>query len=196
MRVGLTGGIASGKSSVSDMLRGFGAVVIDYDGLAREAVRPGSEALAAIEERFGPSVIAADGSLDRPALGAIVFDDDEARRDLEGITHPAIRSLARELDHAATAVGAVVVHDHPLLVEMGTVEPCDLVLVVDTSVESQVQRMMADRAMTEEDARARIAAQATREDRLAVADIVIDNSGTVDDLRDTVTRVWDRLRHT
>lgn len=189
MRVGLTGGIASGKSAVSAVLRDLGAVIIDYDALARDAVAVGTPALAAIAERFGASVIGSDGSLDRPALGAVVFHDPEARRALEEITHPAIRALARQRDAAAGAE-AVVVHDHPLLVEMGAAAACDQVVVVDVPVQVQVDRMVHERSMTEDEARARIAAQATREERRAAADVVIDNTGSLDDLRDHVAGLW------
>lgn len=192
LRVGLTGGIASGKSTVSRRLADLGAVVIDYDLLAREVVEPGAPALAAIADRFGPEVIGPDGRLDRPALGALVFSDASALRDLESITHPAIRALAvRREDEAGP--DAVVVHDNPLLVEMGGAASCDHVIVVDAPVEVQVERMVRDRGMSESDARARIAAQASREDRLAAADIVLDNTGTVEALVAAVDAVWASL---
>lgn len=192
MRIGLTGGIASGKSAASAILADFGARIIDYDLLAREAVQPGTPGLAAIAERFGPSVIDTDGRLDRPALGAIVFTDEQARRDLEAITHPAIRALALRRDQEAPD-DAIVVHDHPLLVEMGTAVPCDVVIVIDVPVETQVERLARDRGMTPADARARIAAQTSREERSAVADVVIDNTGTLDDLRLRLREVWDHI---
>lgn len=191
-QVGLTGGIGSGKSTVSARFAELGAVVVDYDQLAREAVEPGSPALAAIAERFGSDVLAGDGSLDRPALGAVVFADDAARRDLEAITHPAIRDLAAARV-AAAADDAVVVHDHPLLVEMGMAEVCDVVVVVDVDPEVQVQRLVEQRGMTESDARARLAAQASREQRLAAADEVLDNGGTRGDLLAAVDALWERL---
>lgn len=192
MRVGLTGGIGAGKSLVSVLLAERGAVVIDYDLLAREAVEVGTPALAAIVERFGPGVLLPDGTLDRPALGAVVFGDDDARRDLEAITHPAIGTLAWERD-AAAPDGAVLVHDHPLLVETGVAELMDLVVVVDAPEEAQLDRLTRLRRMSEAEARSRIAAQATRADRIAAADVVIDNSGSVEDLVPQVDELWARL---
>jgi dephospho-CoA kinase len=169
-----------------------GAFVIDYDLMAREAVAVGTPALAAIVERFGSRVLLPDGTLDRPALGAIVFDDEDARRDLEAITHPAIGRLAWERD-AAAPDGAVIVHDHPLLVETGLAELMELVVVVDAPEEVQVDRLVRLRRMSEADARARIAAQATREVRIAAADVVIDNAGSVEQLVPQVDALWDRL---
>ncbi|WP_311210700.1 MULTISPECIES: dephospho-CoA kinase [unclassified Aeromicrobium] len=192
LQVGLTGGIGSGKSTVSARLSELGAVVVDYDLLAREAVEPGSAALAAIGARFGDAVIAPDGTLDRPALGSVVFADEQARRDLEAITHPAIRELAAARVAQAPAE-AVVVHDHPLLVEMGMAGQCDTVVVVDVPTDVQVERLVEQRGMTEADARARLAAQTSREDRLAVADEVLDNSGTREQLLDAVDALWERL---
>ncbi len=192
MRVGLTGGVASGKSTVSAILAELGAVVVDADLLAREVVAPGTEGLRRVVEEFGADVLAADGSLDRPALGAIVFGDEPARRRLEAIVHPLVRARAREVERAAPE-GAVVVHDIPLLAETGQADRFDAVLVVDVPVETQVARMVEQRGMSAEEARARIAAQATRERRLAVATHVIDNTGTVEDLRDRVTEVFEEL---
>lgn len=192
LRVGLTGGIGSGKSTVSSLLAQHGAVVIDYDRLARDVVEPGSPALDLIAERFGAGVIAADGSLDRPALGALVFADPEALSDLNGITHPAIRSLGHDRESAA-GPDAVVVHDNPLLVEMGAAAACDVVVVVDVPVEVQVRRLTTLRGMTEADARARIAAQASREERTGAADLVIDNTGPQDELASIVGGLWDEL---
>ncbi len=191
-RVGLTGGIGSGKSTVSALLAKRGADVIDYDQLAREAVEPGTPGLAAIVERFGDDVIADDGTLDRPALGAVVFVDDSARADLEAITHPAIRDLilARE---ASVPDDGVVVHDHPLLVEVGIAARCDLVVVVDVPEDVQVERLVTLRGMTEADARARLAAQGSRQDRLAAADVVIDNAGPIADLEAHVDALWARI---
>ncbi|WP_243697251.1 dephospho-CoA kinase [Aeromicrobium phragmitis] len=192
LRVGLTGGIGSGKSTVSALLRERGAVVIDYDQLARDVVAPGQPALAAIAQRFGEGVLLSDGTLNRPALGAIVFTDAAAREDLEAITHPAIRDRATQLEHAAGEDG-IVVHDNPLLVEMGAAEHCDVVVVVDVPEQVQIDRLVRDRQMSEDDARARIAAQASRAQRMAVADHVIDNSGTKNELVRTVGGLWDEL---
>ncbi len=192
MRVGLTGGIGSGKSTVSTLLADRGAVVIDYDKLAREVVEVGTPGLAAIVERFGAGVLLPDGSLDRPALGAIVFGDQDARLDLESITHPAIGKLAWARDEDASE-GSVVVHDHPLLVEAGLANFMDLVVVVDVPEDVQVERLVRLRGMAEDDARARIAAQASRENRRAAADVVIDNSGTPEDLAAAVDDLWARL---
>jgi dephospho-CoA kinase len=192
LRVGLTGGIGSGKSTVSALLAGHGAVVVDYDRLAREVVEPGRPALTAIAARFGDGVIAADGTLDRPALGAIVFGDAAALADLNGITHPAIRDLAAEREREAGA-DAVVVHDNPLLVEMGADAQCDVVVVVDVPVEVQVERLTTVRGMSADEARARIAAQASREQRTGVADLVIDNTGPESELALIVGGIWSEL---
>jgi len=193
LRVGLTGGIGSGKSTVSTLLAAHGAVVIDYDLLAREVVEPGTPALAAIVDRFGTGILTSEGALDRPALGAIVFADADARRDLERITHGAIMARAVELE-AAAAPDAIVVHDNPLLVEMGATGRVDLVLVVDAPEDVQVRRLVELRGMSEDDARARIAAQASRETRTGAADIIVDNTGSPDELALIVGDVWDELR--
>jgi dephospho-CoA kinase len=190
--VGLTGGVASGKSTVAALLRDLGAVVIDADLLAREAVAPGSEGLAEVVAAFGEKVLTPDGELDRPAMGAIVFGDEEARRRLEAIIHPRVRERSAELEASAGA-DAVVVHDIPLLAETGQAGAFDAVVVVDVPVETQVDRMVRLRGMTEEEAKARIAAQATREQRLAVATHVVDNTGTLEDLRDRVAEVFGEL---
>ena len=192
MRVGLTGGVASGKSTVAALLRELGAVVVDSDVLAREVVEPGTPGLAAVVEAFGPEMLTADGALDRPALGAVVFGDEAARRRLEAILHPLIRARAAELE-AAAPEGTVVVHDIPLLVETGQADRFDAVLVVDVPVETQVERMVRDRGMSREDALARVAAQADRAQRLAAATHVVDNTGTREDLRDRVTEVLEKL---
>lgn len=189
LRIGLTGGIGSGKSTVAARLAEHGAVVADADRLAREVVLPGEPALAEIAERFGPEVLAADGSLDRAALGAVVFAGDEARRDLEAITHPRIAERTAAVA-ATVPPDGVFVHDVPLLVELGMGGAYDLVLVVLAATETRVARLVADRGMSEEDARARIAAQATDAERRAVADVVLDNDGTADQLRDQVDRLW------
>ena len=188
-RVGLTGGIGSGKSTVSARLAEHGATVIDYDQLARDAVELGTPALAAIAERFGPDVIAADGTLDREALAAVVFGDDAARADLEAITHPAIFELAVAMESTVPADG-VVVHDHPLLIEIGMAGTCDLVVVVDVPEDVQVERLVELRGMSEEDARARLAAQASREERRAAADVVLENTGSIADLEARVDELW------
>ena len=192
LRVGLTGGIGSGKSTVSALLAGHGAVVIDYDLLARDVVAPGSPALDAIATRFGAHVITVDGTLDRPALGAIVFGDAAALADLNAITHPAIRELG-ERREAEAGPDAVVVHDNPLLVEMGAAARCDVVVVVDVPVEVQVERLTTIRGMSEDEARARIAAQASRQQRTGAADLVIDNTGPQDELVRIVGGTWDEL---
>ena len=192
MRVGLTGGVASGKSTVSAMLTDLGAVVIDADLLAREVVAKGTEGLAQVVEAFGPGVQTAEGELDRPAMGAIVFGDETERRRLEAIIHPRVRARAAEME-AAAPDGAVVVHDIPLLAETGQAAAFDAVVVVDVPTEVQVERMTTLRGMSEADARARIAAQATRGDRLAVATYVIENSGTIEDLRQRVAEVFEKL---
>jgi dephospho-CoA kinase len=189
MRVGLTGGVASGKSTVAAILESLGAVVIDSDQLAREVVEPGTPGLAAVLAEFGDGVTTDGGRLDRPALGAVVFADQDARRRLEEILHPLIRARSAEIEAQAPA-GALVVHDIPLLVESGQVGVFDAVIVVDVPVETQVQRMVSDRGMSREEAEARVAAQAGREERLAVATHVIDNTGTREDLRERVTEVF------
>lgn len=192
LRVGLTGGIGSGKSAVSALLAAHGAVVIDYDLLAREAVEPGSPGLEAIAERFGPGVIGPDGTLDRPALAAVVFADPDALGALNAITHPAIWQLAAARE-AEAGPGAIVVHDNPLLVEMGAAEHCDVVIVVDVPEDVQVARLVSSRGMSESDARARIAAQASRQQRTGAADLVIDNTGSLDELAVIVGGTWDEL---
>ncbi len=191
-RVGLTGGIGSGKSAVTALLRERGAVVVDADVLAREVVEPGTPGFAAVVERFGDGVLDGDGRLDRPALGAVVFADEQARRDLEAIIHPRVRARAAELE-AAAGPDAVVVHDVPLLVETGQAELYDLVVVVDVPVETQIERLASNRGMSRAEAESRIAAQATREQRRGAADVVIDNSGTLADLADAVDALWQRL---
>ena len=192
MRVGLTGGVASGKSTVSSMLAGLGAVVIDSDALAREVVEPGTPGLAAVVEAFGPEILTEDGRLDRPALGAIVFADESRRRVLEGILHPLIGERSAALAGSA-GPDDLVVHDIPLLAEAGIGDTFDAVIVVDAPVELQVERMTRDRGWTREDAESRIAAQATREDRLAIATYVIENTGSLEDLRTRVREVYDAL---
>lgn len=191
-RVGLTGGVASGKSEVSRLLAGLGAVVIDADALAREVVEPGTSGLAEIVEAFGPQVLTETGALDRPALGTLVFGDTERRRVLEQIIHPRVRARAAEIE-AAAPDGSLVVHDIPLLVETAQADGFDAVLVVDVPTQLQVDRMVERRGMTAADARARIAAQASREQRRAVATYVIDNTGSLAALASEVARIHDLL---
>ncbi|EYT80519.1 dephospho-CoA kinase [Streptomyces sp. Tu 6176] len=192
LKVGLTGGIGAGKSEVSRLLVECGAVLIDADRIAREVVAPGTPGLAAVADAFGPEVLAADGSLDRPRLGAVVFADPERLAVLNAIVHPLVGARSRELEEAA-AEDAVVVHDVPLLTENGLAPLYDLVIVVDARPETQLDRLVRLRGMTEEDARARMAAQATREQRLEIADIVIDNDVPLERLQDRVREVWARL---
>lgn len=189
LRVGLTGGTGSGKSTVARRLAERGAVVVDADALAREVVAPGTEGLAEVVAEFGPSVLAADGSLDRAALAQVVFGDDERRRALEAITHPLIARRTGELV-AAAPDDAVLVHDVPLLVEKGMGAGYDLVVVVDAPVEVRVRRLVG-RGLPEDDARRRIASQATTEQRRAAADVWLDNDGTAEDLLAAVDRLWD-----
>jgi len=197
MRVGLTGGIASGKSTVSAILSELGAVVIDADRLAREVVAKGTPGLQQVVDAFGPEVLTADGEMDRPKVGAIVFGDEERRKQLEAIIHPLVRARGAELEQAA-GPDAVVVHDIPLLVETGQADRFDAVLVVDVPNEVQVERLARDRGMGEDEARARIAAQASRDQRRTVAHrpngYLIENVGTREDLRQRVTEVFDTLR--
>jgi len=187
-RVGLTGGVASGKSTVSAILAELGAVVIDADLLAREVVAPGSAGLAEVVAAFGPNVLTETGELDRPVLGAIVFADESRRRELEAIIHPRVRARAAELESAAPP-DSLVVHDIPLLVETGRAGEFDAVIVVDVPEQTQIDRMVTLRGMTEQDARARVAAQASREQRVAAATYVIDNSGSLEDLRARVAEI-------
>lgn len=191
-RVGLTGGIASGKSTVSSLLAQSGAVIIDADQAAREVVARGSEGLRAVVAEFGESLLTPEGDLDRPALGALVFSDESARRRLEAIVHPLVFALTTAQESAAPE-GALVVHDIPLLAESGRADTFDAVIVVDVPTETQIERMVRDRGMTRAEAEARIAAQATREQRLAIATHVIDNTGSLDDLQVAVARLYQEL---
>jgi dephospho-CoA kinase len=188
LRIGLTGGIGSGKSTVSALLAARGAVIVDADRIAREVVEPGTPGLAQVAEAFGDGVLTADGSLDRPALATVVFSDPEARRRLDGIVHPLVRARAAELA-AAAPPDAVLVNDVPLLVETGQASSYDLVLVVEADAATRVSRLV-ERGLTVEDARARIAAQATDEQRRAVADVLLDNSGSPEQLAEQVDRFW------
>ncbi|MFD8775226.1 dephospho-CoA kinase [Streptomyces sp. NPDC059916] len=189
LKVGLTGGIGAGKSEVSRLLVEHGAVLIDADRIAREAVEPGTPGLAAVVEAFGSDVLAPDGSLDRPALGAIVFADADRLAVLNAIVHPLVGARSAELEAAATG-DSVVVHDVPLLAENALAPLYDVVVVVDASPETQLDRLVRLRGMSEEDARARMAAQATRDKRLEIADIVIDNDVPLDELHRRVGAVW------
>jgi dephospho-CoA kinase len=192
LKVGLTGGIGAGKSEVSRLLVEHGAVLIDADRIAREVVAPGTPGLAAVVDAFGEDVLAADGTLDRPRLGSIVFADADRLAVLNSIVHPLVRDRSRELEEAAPA-DSVVVHDVPLLAENGLARLYDLVIVVDASPDTQLDRLVRLRGMTEEDARARMAAQATREKRREVADVVIDNDVPLETLRRRVRDVWTDL---
>jgi len=188
--IGLTGGIGSGKSSLSARLAERGAVVIDADAITREVQEPGSPVLGAMVERFGDAILRGDGSLDRQAVADIVFSDTDALADLNAIVHPAVGAeIARRLE-AATDGDQVVILDVPLLVESGRSDMVGLI-VVDVHPDLAVERLVAHRGFTEKDARARIARQASREERLARADVVVDNSGSLDDLHDQVDRVWE-----
>jgi dephospho-CoA kinase len=192
MRVGLTGGIASGKSTVSAILRELGAVVIDGDQLARDVVAKGTPGLAAVVEEFGPDVLTEGGELDRPAVAKVVFADEDARKRLEGIIHPLVFEEIARLE-AQAPDDAIVVHDIPLLAESGRADSFDAVVVVDAAPEAQVERMLRDRGWSEEEARARMAAQASREDRLAIATYVVDNTGSLEELRRQVEEIHERL---
>jgi len=195
LRVGLTGGIGSGKSEVAKRFAALGAVVIDSDQLAREVVEPGTAGYDQIVAEFGPQVVRADGSLDREAIGAIVFADTAARERLNAIVHPLVgeATVARL---AAVPDDAIVVHDIPLLVEAGMAQAFDAVVVVAADPEVQLDRLVRLRGMTPEAARARMAAQATPEQRVAVADYVIHNDGSLEHLADQVAEVWANLRET
>jgi dephospho-CoA kinase len=191
VRVGLTGGIASGKSMVADELAARGAIIIDADVLAREVVEPGTPALAAVIDRFGPQVLK-EGQLDRARLAQIVFNDPLARGDLERIVHPAVRARAAELERAA-GDAAVVVHVIPLLVETGQHEDFDVVVTVDADHETQIRRLIARNGFTRTEAESRITAQASREDRKSAADVVLDNTGSLTQLRAQIDALWAEL---
>ena len=192
LKVALTGGIGAGKSAVCARLAGYGAVVVDSDALARQAVAPGTEGLAAVVEAFGPGVLDAAGALDRAALAARVFADPAARARLEAIVHPRVRALAAAAT-AAAPPGAVVVADVPLLAETGGAGDYDLVVVVDAAEEVRLARLVGERGMSEADARARMAAQASPADRLALADVVLGNNGPLEDLDGQVAELWAEL---
>jgi dephospho-CoA kinase len=214
LKVGLTGGIGAGKSEVSRLLDAHGAVIVDADKIAREVVEPGTPGLAAVVAEFGEEILAPDGTLDRPKLGSLVFADTERLAALNAIVHPLVGERSAELERQAQEAaqaeqaqqaaaaesaqgqdgGAVIVHDVPLLAENGLAPLYDLVLVVDASPETQMDRLVRLRGMTEGEAAARMAAQATRRERLAVSDIVIKNDGPLEELQARVREVWDALR--
>ncbi|MGO9164037.1 MAG: dephospho-CoA kinase [Streptosporangiaceae bacterium] len=202
LRVGLTGGIGAGKSEVARRLAVAGAVVIDADAIAREVVAPGTPGLAEIVAAFGPQVLTADGSLDRGRLGDIVFADPDLRSRLNAITHPRVGERMRELEQAAAAeeaaaaagAAAIVVHDVPLIAENNLAGSFDLVVVVDAPPGVQAERLVRSRGMTRDQADARMAAQAGRRERLAIAGLVIDNSGSLADLDRQVGELWAELR--
>ncbi|GAA2148030.1 dephospho-CoA kinase [Kitasatospora kazusensis] len=193
LRIGLTGGIGAGKSVVSGRLAALGAVIVDSDLIAREVVAAGTDGLRAVAAEFGPDVLRADGTLDRPALGAVVFADPERLAALNAIVHPLVRARSAELE-AAAGPDDLVVHDVPLLAENGLAPLYDLVVVVDAEDEVRLDRLVRLRGMAEAEAKARMAAQATREDRLSIADLVIDNGGTPEELDARVREVWEQLK--
>jgi dephospho-CoA kinase len=192
VRVGLTGGIAMGKSTVSEFLRSHGAVVIDADAIAREVVEPGTPGFTQVVEEFGQDIVDGSGAIDRPKLASIVFGDEAARKRLEAIVHPLVFLRIVELEEQAPKE-AVVVHDLPLLAEGGRTDHFDAIVVVDAPVEAQIERMVRDRGWTEDEARARIAAQASREARRAIATHLIENTGTREDLAGRVGEVFGEL---
>ncbi|MGI5468146.1 dephospho-CoA kinase [Streptomyces sp. CA-132043] len=193
VKVGLTGGIGAGKSEVSRLLASYGAVIVDADKIAREVVEPGTPGLAAVVEAFGTDVLTPDGTLDRPKLGALVFADPDRLKVLNAIVHPLVGARSAELEAAAGA-DAVVVHDVPLLTENGLAPLYDVIVVVDAAPETQLRRLVELRGMTEDEAKARMNAQADRKQRLAIADHVIDNDGPLEALEPQVREVWERLR--
>jgi dephospho-CoA kinase len=193
LRVGLTGGIGAGKSEVSRRLAAQGAVVIDADAIAREVVEPGTPGLAAVIAEFGADLLRSDGGLDRDRLGEIVFADPAKLEGLNRIVHPLVAERMAELEKAA-GQDSIVVHDVPLLAENNLSRGYDLVVVVDAPEQFQLERLLRQRRMTEEQARARMAAQASREKRLAVADLVVDNSSSLAELDRQVGDLWTELR--
>jgi dephospho-CoA kinase len=195
LRLGLTGGIASGKSTVSRIFAELGAIIIDSDVLAREVVAPGTDGLAEVVAAFGPEILTEAGEMDRAKVGAIVFADPDKRKVLEQVIHPRVFLRALEIDQAA-GEHDVVINDIPLLVETNQADRFDAVVVVDVPTDVQLERMVRDRGMTPEEATARIAAQASREQRLAVATYVIENTGSLAELRARVEEVWKQLRAT
>jgi len=194
--VGLTGGIGAGKSTVAAMLEERGARVIDADDLARRAVRSGTAAFDRIVERFGSGVVAADEELDRAALASIVFADPDRRRELERITHPEVARMLQEALEPFRSTDDVVVYASPLIVESGMTDACDVVVVVAAPAEDQLRRVGAQRGMSESDVRARMAAQASDDERAAAADVILDNGGTLEELEAQVDRLWRDLERT
>ena len=192
LRVGLTGGIGAGKGEVARRLAGYGALVIDADQVAREVVAPGTPGLDEVVAAFGTRVLRPDGSLDRALLGEIVFSDAALRGKLNAIVHPLVGVRMREIEETAGAQD-VVVHEIPLLAENGLASAFDVVVVVDAPPDVQVERLVSTRGMTRSHALARMSAQATRDERLAVATMVVDNSGSLDDLDDRVAALWAEL---
>jgi dephospho-CoA kinase len=193
LRVGLTGGIGSGKSEVSRRLAAYGAVIIDADLIAREVVAPGTDGLTEVVDAFGAGVLGPDGALDRAALGDIVFADRDKLDRLNAIVHPRVGTRMRELEDSARP-GTVIIHDVPLIAENGLASAYDLVVVVDVPPRIQIDRLVRLRGMSREQAQARMAAQASREQRLAVASIVLDNSGSLAELDREVGELWAELR--
>jgi dephospho-CoA kinase len=191
VRVGLTGGLGAGKSTVASLLAEQGAVIIDADAIAREVVRAGTRGFDAVVARFGRDVVGADGELDRARLADIVFADDSARDDLNGIVHPLVAQRSAELT-AEVQDGAVVVYDVPLLVENGLAGGFDVVVVVEADLATRLRRL-EERGLPEAQAKARITAQATDEQRRAVADELLRNDGNKDELTDQVRALWQRL---
>jgi dephospho-CoA kinase len=193
LKVGLTGGIGAGKSEVSRLLASYGAVLVDADLIAREVVAPGTPGLAAVVAEFGDGVLLPDGALDRPKLGSLVFADPARLAALNAIVHPLVRDRSAELERRV-GPGDVLVNDVPLLAENGLAKVFDLVVVVDAAEATRLDRLVRLRGMAENEARARMAAQSSREDRLAIADLVIDNDGPLEALEPQVREVWAELR--
>ena len=193
LRVGLTGGIGAGKSEVSRRLASYGAVVIDADAVARDVVAPGTPGLAEVVQAFGPEVLRSDGTLDRDRLGELVFADESLRMKLNAITHPRVGERMAELERQAGGA-PVIVHDVPLLAENHLAGSFDEVVVVDVPPRIQAERLARERGMSKDQAEARMGAQASREERLAVATIVVDNSGSLAELDREVGELWTELR--
>lgn len=194
--IGLTGGIGSGKSTVAKMLVELGAVLVDADAISRQLMEPGSPVLDAVVAEFGAGILDAEGRLNRQALAGVVFADDSARERLNGIVHPAVRAeSARQMEQAQAQPGfsGVVVEDIPLLAETGQAHRFDAVIVVETQLAVRLERLIQVRSMSEEDARARIAAQATDEERRAIATWTVDNSGSLEETRTQVERIWEKI---